>query len=179
MVPGRKRTARRARGLDEREPQAVRIDERQRALTESRLDGIHARAVLLEARAPVLEAARRHFERDLDRKSIADARRRHLCPRKERQIRARVAFGVGIEEVVGARVVLIDALLDQSHPEDAAVEVEVLLRGSGDGGDVVQAVDGSHLVILDRAQRLSAQARAQGSGKILDTTRGFWLSLEP
>ena len=86
-----------------------------------------------------------------------------------------MAFGVRIEEVIGARVVLIDALLDQSHPEDAAVEVEVLLRGTGDGGDVVQAVDGSHLVILDRVRAHGSRLRAQGSGKILDyELDGFW-----
>ena len=145
VVPGRERPAGRSGRLDERDAQPVRIDERQRALAEARLDRVDARAVLLEARAPELEAVRRHFEPDLDRKPVADPRRRHLRPGKERQIRAGMSFGVRIEEVVGARVVLIDALLDQPHAEHAAVEVEILLRRPGDGGDVVESVDGSHL----------------------------------
>ncbi len=47
---------------------------------------------------------------------------------------------VRIEEVIRARVVLVDAFLDQAHAEHAGVEIEVLLRGAGDGGDVVQSV---------------------------------------
>ena len=88
----------------------------------------HARAVVLEARAPVAEAARRHLERDLDREAVAHARRRQLRPRKEGQVRARVPLGVGVEEVIGAGVVLVDALLHQPHAEHAGVEVQVLLR---------------------------------------------------
>ena len=59
-----------------------------------------------------------------------------------------MAFGVGVEEVIGAGVVLVDAFLDQAHPEDAAVEVEILLRRAGDRGDVVEPVDAAHLPIL-------------------------------
>ena len=52
-----------------------------------------------------------------------------------------MAFRVGVEEVVGARIVLVDAPLDEPHAEHAGVEVEVLLRRSGDRGDVMQPVD--------------------------------------
>ena len=72
-----------------------------------------------------------------------------------------MSFRVGIEEVVGARVVLVDALLDQAHAEHAAVEVEVLLRRPGDGGDVVQSVDGAHVLILDRCSRRCSRGFAQ------------------
>ena len=61
-----------------------------------------------------------------------------------------MALRVGIEEVIGPGVVLVDALLDEPHAEHAGVEVEVLLRGPGDGGDVVESVDGAHILILDR-----------------------------
>jgi len=40
-----------------------------------------------------------------------------------------MSFGVGVEEVVRSWVILVDALLDQRHSEDAGVEVEVLLGG--------------------------------------------------
>ena len=83
-----------------------------------------------------------------------------------------LSFRVGVKEVVGAGVVLIDALLDQTHAEDAAVEIEVLLRGAGDGGDVVEAVHALHYVILDHGSGL----KAQGSGKIFEST--FQISLD-
>ena len=51
---------------------------------------------------------------------------------------------VGVEEVVGAGIVLVDAALHEPHAEHAGVEVEVLLRGSGDRGDVVEPVDALH-----------------------------------
>ena len=60
-----------------------------------------------------------------------------------------MALGVGVEEVIGARVVLVDALLHEAHAEHAGVEVEVLLRRAGDGGDVVKSVDGSHLTSIE------------------------------
>ncbi len=55
-----------------------------------------------------------------------------------------MALGVGIEEVVGAGVVLVDALLDQAHAENARIEVQILLGGAGDRGDVVDPVDALH-----------------------------------
>ena len=52
-----------------------------------------------------------------------------------------MALAIGVEQVIGARVVLVDALLHQAHAEHAGIEVQVLLCGSGDGGDVVEATD--------------------------------------
>ena len=161
VIPGRERPAGRAGRLDQRDAQSVRIDERQRPLAKPGLDSVHARAVFLQARSPELQAVLWHFEPHLDRKAMPETRRRHVRPGKEGQIRAGMSFSVRIEEVVCAWVVLIDALLDQPHPEHAAVEVEVLLRGPGDGGDVVQSVDGSHLLILDQGSRLTAQGFRQ------------------
>ena len=68
-------------------------------------------------------------------------RRRHLRPREKGEVGARVTLGVRIKEVVRAGIVLVDAALDQAHAEDSGVEVEVFLRRSGDGRDVVEAVD--------------------------------------
>ena len=55
-----------------------------------------------------------------------------------------MADRVGVEQVIGAGIVLVDALLDQPHPEDAGIEIEVLLCRSRDGGDVVQPADAFH-----------------------------------
>ena len=79
---------------------------------------------------------------------MAKARRRHLGPRKERQIGARVPFSVGVEEVICARIVLVHRLLDEAHPEHACVKVEILLSGSGNGRDVVKAVYGFHIAMI-------------------------------
>src|SRR5262249_57386905 len=97
--------------------------ERQHLVAEPRLDGMDRDAVLLEARAPPRQAARRDLEANLDGKSVPHARRRELLPREERQIRPRMPFGIRIEEVVRAGIVLVDAALDQSHAQDARVEV--------------------------------------------------------
>ena len=55
-----------------------------------------------------------------------------------------MADRVGVEQVVRARIVLVDALLHQPHAEDAGIEVEVLLRWPCDGGDVMKPSDAFH-----------------------------------
>ena len=158
-LPRRERTRGAGRRLDERQPQSVRIDEREHARPESRLDGLDAGAVLLEARSPVRQAAGRHFQPDLDGQAVAETRRRHLRPREKRQIRPGPPLRVRIEEVIGPGVVLIDALLHEPHAEHARVEIEVLLRGSGDGGDVMESVD----AFVMRAARISTLCRAEAA----------------
>jgi hypothetical protein len=74
-----------------------------------------------------------------------------------------VSLGVGVEEVIRPRVVLVDAALDQPHAKDAGVEVEILLRRAGDGRDVVEAVDAAHAGIL--YHRCAAPADRVGRGR--------------
>ena len=57
---------------------------------------------------------------------------------EEREVGARSAFGVSVEQVIGPDVVLVDAALDEPHAENASIEVEILLRRSGDSGDVMR-----------------------------------------
>src|SRR5690348_950671 len=71
-----------------------------------------------------------------------------MRPRKEREVAARMAVSVGVEEVIRPRIVLIHAFLDEAHAEHAGVEVEVLLRRSGDRGDVMKSVDAPHAAII-------------------------------
>ena len=47
--------------------------------------------------------------------------------------------GVGVEEVVGAHVVLVDAPLHQPHAQRLRVEAIVVADVGGDGGEVVDA----------------------------------------
>jgi hypothetical protein len=65
------------------------------------------------------------------------------CPRvlEERQIRARSGMLVSVEEVVDARIVLVDGLGGQPHPEDPGIEVDVTGRIAGDRGDVMKALE--------------------------------------
>src|SRR5438876_2148794 len=60
---------------------------------------------------------------------------------EERQIGARRALLVAIEQVVDARVVLVDALLHQAQAQHARVELDVAGRVTGDGGYVVDALE--------------------------------------
>jgi hypothetical protein len=55
-----------------------------------------------------------------------------------------MAFPVSVEEVIGARGVLIDALLYEAHSQDTGIEVDVLLRVAGNARDVVKSFDVSH-----------------------------------
>src|SRR5262249_14353285 len=76
------------------------------------------------------------------------ARRRHLRPRKKCQVAAGMPFGVSVKKVVGARIVLVHAALDQTHAEHAGVKVQVLLCRSRDRRNVVQPVDAVHPPIV-------------------------------
>ena len=58
-------------------------------------------------------------------------------------VRAGRARRIRVEEVIGAGVVLVDASLDEPHPQDSRVERQVLLRMAGDRRDVMNAVDRS------------------------------------
>ena len=55
-----------------------------------------------------------------------------------------MADRVRVEQVVRPWIVLVDALLHQPHAEDPCIEVEVLLRWTCDGGDVMKPSDAFH-----------------------------------
>ena len=91
---------------------------------------------LIAGRAQVVTALS-YLEAHFHGKAVPDTGWCQVSPWEKRQVGSRVAFGVGIEEVVGTRVVLVHAPLDQAHAEHARVEIEVLLRRTGDRRDVV------------------------------------------
>src|SRR5215831_16102440 len=99
--------------LDERELLPVRIAERDRVLATPRLDTIHCHIVLAESLQPELATAVRDRERDPHAEPVAKAAGRRISKREEREIGAGVSVRVGIEQVIRARIVLIDALLHQ------------------------------------------------------------------
>jgi hypothetical protein len=67
---------------------------------------------------------------------------------KKRQVRSGMAFGVRVEKVIGAGVVLIDRFLHQPHAENAGIEIKILLRRSSNCGDVMKTVDAVHNLIV-------------------------------
>jgi hypothetical protein len=148
VFPRREGTRRIALSFDERKPQPVRIADGQRAVTEASFNGFELRSIAFQPRGPEPQAVERHLEADFDRQAVADARRRHVRPRKEREIGARTPLRVRVEQVIRAGIVLIDALLDQPHAQHAGVEVQVLLRGTRDRGDVMKPVDAPHPAII-------------------------------
>src|SRR5262249_4041121 len=111
---------------------------------ESRADGAGLGAVVRQPLAPVAQRVVRHLQAHLHSEAMSGARWRRHRPREEGQIRSRMPLGVGVEQMVGAGIVLIDAALDQPHPQPARVEVEILLRRPRNRGDVMDAVDTTH-----------------------------------
>ena len=47
---------------------------------------------------------------------------------EEGEIGAGIGFAVGVEQMIGADVVLVDGLLDQPHAEQAGVKGQILAR---------------------------------------------------
>jgi hypothetical protein len=72
---------------------------------------------------------------------VAGAARRHAGELEEGEVGPRAALLVGVEEVIDARVVLIDRLLDHPQAQDARVEVDVPGRVGGDARYVVDAFE--------------------------------------
>src|SRR6266496_2197303 len=65
-------------------------------------------------------------------------------PGEEGQDAAGRADLVAEVEVIGLRVVEVHRTLDQAEPEQAGVEIQVSLRVTRDGGDVMKAEDAGH-----------------------------------
>jgi hypothetical protein len=56
-----------------------------------------------------------------------------------------MAFRIGIEKMVSRGVILVHALLHQTHPEHTRVKIEILLRRSGNGSNVMKSPDVPHV----------------------------------
>ena len=79
-------------------------------------------------------------------KTVTGTGRRQLRPGEKRQVGSGMPLRVRIKQVVGPGVILVHALLHQTHPEHAGIKIEIFLGGPGDGGgDVVQAVYSAHI----------------------------------
>jgi hypothetical protein len=146
VSPRRKGARGRPSALDQRDTEAVRIGEGECRITESFLDWINREPAFFEPRAPERQAPSWNLEARFNGETVTDARRCRVSPGEERQVGAWMSLGVGVEQMIGPGIVLVHAALDQPHPEHARVEVEILLRGTGDRRDVVQTVNAGHAV---------------------------------
>ena len=122
----------------------MRIPQRQRRLSETRFDRTERHGVLLQPLPPEIEAAGRNGERNFAGESVAFAARRHLRPREKSEVGAGMAFRVRVEKMVSAGIILVHTFLHQPHPEHARVEIEILLRRSGDRRDVMKSANVPH-----------------------------------
>ena len=103
--------------------------------------------------ANTLDLARHAERRAGDRVGAAALGRGR--PVEEGDVGPRRTETVGIEEVIGADVVLVDGLLDQPEAEDARVEIDVLRRLGRDRREVMDAgeLHGYRLASLTAAYR--------------------------
>ena len=128
--------------LDQHEREAVRIRKAQYALTEANPD--------LTACTPWASSRSAQYSRAPIGTASATSTvsptpvRPGAMSGQGKKVRSVPAMGepVGVKQMIGTRHILVDRLLDQSHPHDARVEVEVLLSIARDHRDVMQAGNG-------------------------------------
>ena len=89
----------------------VRIGHLERAIAAAILGARDVRSEVGQALLPVLLAAPRNRERDLDAEPDSEVSRRREAEWKEGEVRTRMAVGVGVKQMVRARIVLVDAAL--------------------------------------------------------------------
>ena len=100
--------------------------------------------------------AAEHAQAGLAHRARADPGGADPRPIEEGQVRSRAANGVGVEEVIGGNVVLVDGLFHQAHAELTGVEIEVSLGVGGDRRDVVQAVENRLVCLHGKRMREAA-----------------------
>ena len=139
LAPGRALVA--ARGHHQRELQAIGVLALHQRLAEARGRALDQARRWPQTLAPERQAAVR--DREVGQRGLADAgaAAAHALPREEGHRRAGRAGRRAVVEVIDARVVEIDGLLDEAQPQHLGVEVEVALRRAADRGDVVEAFD--------------------------------------
>ena len=99
----------------------MRIGEGECRVAESILDWIDREAAFFRAAsARTSRLARWNLEAGFDRETMSDARRLPSASTGKTSGRCRrMSVGIGVEEMIGPRIVLVHAALDQPHPEHA------------------------------------------------------------
>ena len=125
--------------VDERETLALGILELEDEPTVALCDLADGDALLGQVVTPPVEGVAPVHSQVRPRDAASAALLAGHVPIEERQVVPRAADGVGVEEVIGADVVLIHAALDEAHPHHLGVEAVVRADVSGDGGEVMNA----------------------------------------
>ena len=125
--------------VDQHQPLALAVLERQRQPAVDLDDIAGHGAGLFQAIPPV---AQRLFARDAQagaRDRIGSAPLGGGREIEEGEIGAGIGFAVGVEQVIGADVVLVDGLLDQPHAEQAGVKGQIVPRLRRDRGQMMNS----------------------------------------
>ena len=125
--------------VDQHQPLAFAILKRQRQPAVDLDDIAGDAAGLFQAIPPVAKAGFAGDAQAGPRNRVGSAllgRRRKI---EEGEIGAGVGFAVGVEQVIGGDVILVDRLLDQPHAEQAGVEGQIVPRLRGDRGQVMNS----------------------------------------
>jgi hypothetical protein len=125
--------------IDQHQPLPFAILERQRQPAVDLDDLAGVAAGLLQAIPPV---AQRVLAGDAQRgagNAVAAAPLGCGGKIEEGEIGAGAGLGVGVEQMIGADVVLVDGLLDQPHPQQPAVERQIVARLRGNRGQMVNS----------------------------------------
>ena len=136
-LPRRRRS--RAAVVDQHQPLALAVLERQRQPAVD-LDDIAGHAAgLLQAIAPVAETCFAGDAQAGARNRVGAAPLRGRREIEEGEVGAGIGLAVGVEQMIGADVVLVDGLLDQPHAEQAGVKRQILARFRRDRGQMVNS----------------------------------------
>src|SRR6266576_1261314 len=93
------------------------------------------------------------------RNAVAAAPLRRGRKVEEGEVGAGIGAPVGIEQMVGAHIVLVDGLLDQPHAEQAGIKGQILARLGGNRGQMVNARQLHGLVLARHYVTVEKQAR--------------------
>src|SRR5262249_8456828 len=119
----------RLRDGDDLKRQPVRVGEAQYLLAETAQRRFHL--IAFESLRPEIDGALRHAETDRSHLGRPDPAARRTRPGEKRQDGPGASGFVPVVQVVTAGVVEVHGELYQPQPQDAAVEVNVLLRVGG------------------------------------------------
>ena len=118
----------------------VKVREGDDFLIETRPGAFERDAVVGQSLAPVPQRRRGDRERHGARLPGAFPSVLSSRPGEKREVGAGAPDGVSIEEVIGARIVLIHRAFNQPEAQHTHIEVHVLLRVSRNRRDVVNAL---------------------------------------
>src|SRR6266700_3002943 len=99
-------------------------------------------AIACQAFDPVIECRGRDRERDINNLSCAPATFWSARPGKEGHDGTGCAYFITIVEMIGARIIKVDGLLNQALPQNTGIKIDILLWVSHDRGEMMKPTNG-------------------------------------